>query len=86
MRTIHKQSLELKEEQLITHPGQIDILHVAEQHDRIFIWYTCDPAAADQVTGIAIRGTGDQISTLNYHHIGTVLASSGAVWHVFKRL
>lgn len=85
MWTIHKQELELIDEQIINVGVYCKILSVAVQKEKICIWYIHD---IDRDKGydrkIYIHGTGHKIIDGNAVFIGTVLLMNDSlVFHVF---
>ena len=84
MWTIHKQKLQIMDEQLIEVGATSEILSVAMQKDELCIWYTfntLDPKKAK--IKIYIHGTGHKITDDQTKFIGTVLLEY-LVFHVFN--
>ncbi len=85
MKTIHKQKLEITGTQTIKVPKGSKILSVANQREKLNIWYACDTRSEVEDITIHIFGTGHQIwPSFDGKFIGTVLmANDNLVWHIF---
>jgi len=86
--TIWKFPLELHEEQKIEMPKGANIIHCAEQHDRICLWAEVDPKASKVYQTFYVLGTGwDHRPKSAITHVGSVVMSkSPFVWHVYGKV
>ena len=84
MLTIHKQQLELTEEQYIHVPNGSALLTVQLQNNIPCIWYICDTEKEHILLYIAICGTGDILHGDKGKYIAT-LQHGMFVWHVFYK-
>jgi hypothetical protein len=79
---VWKFDLAVTDGQIVEMPEDAELLHVAEQtFNRIALWARVNPDASRGRRLILVRGTGHQLSA--EPHVGTVLSTSGLVWHVF---
>lgn len=87
MRTIHKQVLQIADEQTIQVPIGTANMYVGTQRGDVCMWYMCDPDNEYQDITIRIYGTGhpieEDVNLLRY--LGTAMTEGGRfVWHVFN--
>lgn len=83
MRVIYKYELAITNVQNISMPDVASPLAVAEQNGRLMLWAAVDPTTPPRDRRFRIIGTGHPISDENdWLHLGTVVMSSGLVWHV----
>ena len=86
MRIVYKHNLMTGYNQVYL-PPESKILHIAEQHGQVMMWVE-QPAyqsAPSMVHEFNVYATGQQIINDNEYHIGSVLMSSGLVWHVYAK-
>lgn len=85
---IWKFPLELREEQEIEMPENANIIHVAEQHERICLWAEVYPKDIKRKRTFYVIGTGWLMPNLStVRHIGSVVMAPGAyVWHVYQKI
>jgi hypothetical protein len=88
MITVWKQPLRITPFQPITIPEGAEVLHIAEQHGELCIWFRCDTSARPVTRYIAICGTGGACpSDDEGQYLGSVLMlEGGLVWHVFVKV
>lgn len=86
MRTIHKQSLKIKDTQEIELPHNSDILHIGIQGNSVCIWYECDTEQPKEKVKIYCYGTGHEIpQERTQKYIGTVIVFNGSgVFHFYQ--
>ena len=86
MRTIHKQSLNIADEQIVIVPQGSEFISVANQGGKLCLWFMCDPQQDKINRIIKIVGTGHLFPEAEFgRFIGTVLTNNDAlVWHVFE--
>jgi hypothetical protein len=88
--TIHKYTLEITDEQILTLPYGARLLHVDMQMGQPRLWALVDTEAVKQDRFIRIFGTGNPIEAKDLDrlvHIGTFQDDRHmlpAVWHVFE--
>lgn len=83
MKTIWKGLLEPTSRQEIEVPVGAEFLCAREQHDRVCVWYRCDPDNVREKRKIAIIGTGHNAPE-DGHYLGTASLHGGAlILHVF---
>lgn len=87
-KQIWKFPLELREEQEIEMPENANIIHVAEQHNRICLWAEIDPKNIKLKRIFYVVGTGWNIPNLSMVlYLGSVVMTPGAyVWHVYQKI
>lgn len=71
--------------QTIEVPEGTEFLIAREQHDKICVWYRCDPNAPKVARSVAIVGTGHAAAEPpHWHYIGTASLYGGSeMYHVF---
>lgn len=87
MLTIHKQTLEITDEQFITVPEGSELLTVQIQNGAPQIWYKCDTEAPKVSKRIRIYGTGNSITDADDEvYLATFQVYGGSlVFHVFVK-
>ncbi len=82
MRTIFKYDLMIGYNALYL-PDGYTVVHVAEQYGNLSMWveHTIGNLASSRTFNV--YGTGHPIPDDRAVHVGTVLMSSGLVWHVY---
>ncbi|RLD64542.1 MAG: hypothetical protein DRJ01_00480 [Bacteroidetes bacterium] len=88
MNLIHKQELEIYDINILHLPYNSKILKVAEQDEKLMVWYIYDYSYIEKKEKriFYIYGTGNPIDTYDVRtreHIDTILMSNGLVWHIF---
>ena len=85
MWAIHKQELQIVDEQNIVIGAESELLSVDVQRDKLCVWYTVDlDDAYTQRRKIYVRGTGHVLEDGDAVYLGTVLMMNGdLVFHVF---
>lgn len=88
MTTIWKKVLLPQTVQKVEVPKGAEILSVMGQHERVVIWFRCNPDNALETRAIAIIGTGHEAPEASESRfIGTVLLENGnLVLHIFERI
>jgi hypothetical protein len=88
MLTIWKQVLKPADVQQIEVPRGAELLCAREQHERICVWFRCDPAEPFELRGIAICGTGHPAPPAEEcRYLGTASLQGGSLmFHVFEKL
>ena len=83
MINVFKLTLEIKDEQKVQLQKGSSILKCEEQHDKITLWYLCDPEAELSEETFYVVGTGQQLpDTFPGLYVGTAQVGP-LVWHVF---
>ena len=90
MKTIHKQLIEVKGEQLITIPKDGKILSIQNQQsiNMLCVWYTVDSVLTSNNwyvdKKIYIYGTGETVKEFKGKYFTTVqMANGNLIWHIF---
>lgn len=84
IQTIWKIELKPREIQEISVPKGAEILCAREQHEKICVWFRCDPDAPSELRSIAIIGTG-LAAPSDGRYLGTAFLKGGElVFHVFE--
>lgn len=89
MKTIWKTVLRAEVQQTIKIPQGAQFIAAREQHEKMCVWYICDPEAPMVERHILILGTGHVIlpDTGNLSPIGCAMLEDGAeVYHIFEEL
>ena len=85
---IYKYVLVITDNQIVELPIDSKIIHVAEQSGKLCIWveiYSNSSESRSEPRTILSKGTGPEYEEDGREeHIGTVLMSSGLVWHVYE--
>jgi hypothetical protein len=82
-KTIWKATLEPTDVQAIDTPVGAEMLCAREQHEKICVWFRCDPSAPVEKRKIAIVGTGNP-APADGRYLGTASLRGGALmFHVF---
>lgn len=85
--TIWKFILQLTDVQTLWVPEGTVFFHAAEQMGNLTLWGWVDSENPSEERTIAVVGTGNPAPrSYEAQHLGTVLASSGFVWHIFEAL
>ena len=82
---IWKRELSLTTTQDVDLPEGAEIILAREQHDRVCIWYRCNPEAPKKARRIAIVGTGDACPETEGRYLGTASLRRGN-FMVFERV
>lgn len=85
MRTIFKYDLMIGWNNSLYLPERSKVLYVAEQYGNLTMWVeqpTMNHMSENRI--FQVYGTGHLIPDNNDVHVGTVLMSSGLVWHVYE--
>lgn len=86
---IWKTELQPVDVQEIIVPQGAEMLCARDQHEKICVWYRCDPdntLERDRRT-IAIVGTGNPAPSSEGRYLGSAFLQGGAlVFHVFERI
>ena len=86
MQTIWKVILGQTGIQEIEVPVGAVMLCAREQHERICVWFRCNPTNPIVRKAVAVVGTGDQIPNAFDHYIGSAMLMDGALgFHIFGR-
>jgi len=85
MRTIYKETLELRHETQIKQlPDKAKVVKVNIQNGNICFWFDCDSNEPLVHRCFEVRGTGHEV-TENSIYVGTCQTTNGFfVWHVFE--
>jgi len=85
MRTIYKYNL-TEGLQSLSLPEESRIVHVGEQHGWLTIWVEqpVQNTTPSTVRNINVYGTGQHVYDDAAVYVGTVLMTSGLVWHVYE--
>ena len=84
--TIWKATLRPLDVQEIMAPAGAEMLCAREQHERICVWYRCDPSAPLTQRTFAIVGTGNPSPDSDGRYLGSAMLQGGdLVLHVFER-
>lgn len=89
MRTIHKITLEITDEQTLEMGKKDEILKIGEQNGRLCVWFLTHKIMTT-LTGprqkwrFYIFGTGHEITCKQEHYVDTVQIGA-FVWHVYMR-
>ena len=70
-------------------PKGAEVLSVAFQSHKIFMWAKVDTEAKTEIRNFEVFGTGHKMTRdmgIDYKFIGTAHMSNGLVFHVFERL
>lgn len=82
MRTIHKYTLMITDEQRIaTHEGAVP-LAVGEQRGMLTLWMEVDTAAPKSERVVHVVGTGNPMPKVEMTYVGTRIVGM-FVWHVY---
>lgn len=65
-------------------PEHAQIIHVAEQGKFCCMWAIVQPAAAKVKRRFAVVGTGHQFNPEYKIYTGTIVTTTGFVWHLFE--
>lgn len=63
-------------------PSDIEILHIAEQNGKYYLWGLTDPRMQHPTFRLTVLGTGHPVDD-NLVYVGTFHEGS-YVWHLFK--
>lgn len=80
---ILKYTLDVKDQQEITLPGDAKVLDIQEQHGKITMWAMGEDASRVP-RRFYIVGTGMEFNATDVEYVKTVQTWQGFVWHVFK--
>ncbi len=87
MTIVWKAVLQPVDVQQISVPQGAELLCAREQHERICVWFRCDPSAPQSSRTVAIVGTGNGAPAADGRYLGTASLSGGALmFHVFERV
>lgn len=90
MARVWKYEVELGQRFTLRVPEHAEILHFDEQRGSLALWALVHPELELENRKFEIAGTGhpieDPAADEALIHRGTVLTTSGYVWHLFERL
>lgn len=85
MRTVYKYPVTVTDEFDLAIPAGAEILHVAVQNHRPYLWALVEPARAGEIRHFAVRGTGHPVDD-ELRHLGSFLLYDDTfVGHLFER-
>jgi hypothetical protein len=85
-RTIYKYTLPVTDEAIVEMPAGAEILPFVHQssHYEINLWAIVEPNHQKENRRFEVYGTGNPFLNSRDNYIGTVVTSSGFVWHIFE--
>lgn len=86
MRTVYKYPIQVTDEFDLQLPQGAEILHVAAQNYKPYLWALVDPDQPIEKRRFAVRGTGHPVDE-HLQHLGTfLLADDTFVGHLFEHV
>ena len=84
MRTVYHYAVEPRDGwQEIMLPAAARLLHIGTNRNGLRMWVELDDAAPTHITRYAVLGTGWKVPE-GAEHVGTEIAPTGFVWHLFR--